>query len=66
MSPSKSARRRLPLIPEPRDGKLASPTPPAGCGKASLRIPTDRCRSATSTYEPQPARQQCLPTMQRP
>ena len=49
MSPSKSARRRLPLIPQRRDGRLASPTPHQGCGKASVRILTDRRQSATST-----------------
>ncbi len=66
MSPSKSARRRTPSIPEHRAGGHASPSPPEGCGRASARILTDRRRSATSPYEPRPARQQCLPTMQRP
>ena len=46
--------------------RLASPTPPDGCGKAFGRIVTNRCQSATSTYDRQPACQQCLPTMQRP
>ena len=63
MSPSKSARRRLPLIPERRDGRLASPTPPAGCGRGP---PYASSPTAVSRQRPRTTRSPHASSVSRP